>query len=257
MTANQHALNKARETLESADQSTESDLISSLELLIVAVNSGISVSQIDKPLVKLLLKTRSDRVVDLCCDVLRRISFDVDQDTLVKALHGTSAIQTLALQNLATNSESESHLNSNDTIRVILGLVALPNHEVAALARQVIIKAFTKSNNPIAFSQFIMPIVHDLLDQQKDLITIRVYELIAEASVHSQSIFDACLTSGLLSFCTNFSLDDVLLSLNMIEIFIQVLLISELIRFHRNLSVGHSWKKPRSWKYFLLSTLLM
>jgi hypothetical protein len=65
-----------------------------------ANHSGLS---IDQNIVELLMKTQSEKVVELCCLILDKIYVDLDLDSLAMALEGPSSVQAVALRSLLKN----------------------------------------------------------------------------------------------------------------------------------------------------------
>jgi hypothetical protein len=72
------------------------------------------------------------------------------------------------------------------------------------------------------FIEMLLGPFNELLFKNDDLITIRVYETVAELAILTSSGFESMKSYHLLDAFTNFSYSDILISLNMIQVFTEL-----------------------------------
>ncbi len=102
MTAQQDQIQKALQGI--STETIESELIAHLEVLLIATSSSMNVTM-DRQIIELLERTDSDsdRIIELCCRILDRITVDLQPETIQKGLLSSTDIQSVTLRNIERN----------------------------------------------------------------------------------------------------------------------------------------------------------
>lgn len=168
-------------------------------------------------LIGILFKTSNNEVVDLTCNLLKKLmrSGNMQQVDVALLLPGLSSpnvnIVTTVLEYLSRQSSQEQ-----ETLEILVSLLDHKDQGVVEQSITILEKAAVASENVENIFAWIQPILQPHLDSQN----ISSYELVARWCQQSADAFKACSNTGMIEFATEFSpFRDVLLSLTVIELF--------------------------------------